>query len=282
MSYDTESRLRDAIVDVLEGIIVSAVLGIFTLITNVPSNYVAIFQLLEIMFLIGGMLVILVMEKWKLGYLLGWLIGMSIMSSLGLIESWLFILYAVVGLLTLFLNVLLKAGMRALYSFFIFLALALLEFVHFVVVGWSDNMVYPVLDMGTTSVWMEVSKYLNGWFFLFEFPFVIASAVLCFVMGSRIKTKGWKVTVGYTALALTVLGICLYVVLDLLTYNWMYQLVPNIILIMSPSNPDMHTFIRAAIGNGTVLSRYFWTAFQFVVSAGIVGFVGSQIVRERH
>jgi hypothetical protein len=47
MSYDPESGLRDAIQDVLEGIIVSAVLGIIPLIPNVPSYYVGIIQLLE-------------------------------------------------------------------------------------------------------------------------------------------------------------------------------------------------------------------------------------------
>jgi hypothetical protein len=110
MSYDPQSGLRDAIQDVLEGIIVSAVLGIIPLIPNVPSYYVGIIQLFEAMYLIGGILVILAMERWKFGYLLGWLLGMWIMSSTGFVESWLFTLYIIVGVVVLILKVLRKLG----------------------------------------------------------------------------------------------------------------------------------------------------------------------------
>ena len=110
MSNDLQNGLRDAIIDVLEGIIVSAVLGIIPLIPNVPSYYVGIIQLFEVVYLVGGILVILAMERWKLGYLLGWLLGMWIMSSTGLVESWLFMLYVVVGAVVLFVKVLRKLG----------------------------------------------------------------------------------------------------------------------------------------------------------------------------
>jgi len=164
---------------------------------------------------------------------------------------------------------------------FIFLAVIFLEFCHYILVVGSDNMVYPVLDMGTTSVWMTVGNYISPWFFWFTFPFVIISAGVGLAMGSRITSKGWKVTLGYTILAMALLGVCLYITLTFLTYNWIYQLVPqNIIVSGYSGSHDMHTFIQSAIGNGTVLSRYFWTAFQFVVAGVVVGFIGSQIEGE--
>ena len=122
-----------------------------------------------------------------------------------------------------------------------------------------------------------MAKYIRPWFFWFTFPFVIVAVGVGLAMGTRMTSKKWKVPLAYTILAMTLAGIFLYVTLHVLTYNWIYQLVPNIILPYSRSNPDMHTFIQTAIGNSTVLSRYFWTDFQFVVAGVVVGFIGSQI-----
>jgi hypothetical protein len=109
MSDDIQSGFRDALIEILEGIIVSAVLGIIPLIPNVPSYYVGMIQLIQALYLIVGILVILKMKSWKFWYLIGWLIGMWIMSTAGLIESWLFIVYAVVGVPTLITKALQKA-----------------------------------------------------------------------------------------------------------------------------------------------------------------------------
>lgn len=112
MSDDIRSGFRDAVVGILEGIIVSAVLGIIPLIPNVPSYYVGIIHLFEVVYLVGGILVILAMESWGFWYLLGWLFGMWVMSSTGLIESWLFLLYLIVGAVVLFLKALKKLGIQ--------------------------------------------------------------------------------------------------------------------------------------------------------------------------
>lgn len=112
MPDDIRSGFNDAAVGIVEGILVSSVLGIIPLIPNVPSYYVGIIQLIGAVYLIGGILVILAMESWGLWYLLGWLFGMWIMSSGGLVESWLFTLYAIVGIFTMVMKVLRKAGIE--------------------------------------------------------------------------------------------------------------------------------------------------------------------------
>lgn len=45
------------------------------------------------------------MHAWGLRYLSGWLFGMWAMSTVNLVESWLFIVYAVVGVPVLILKV---------------------------------------------------------------------------------------------------------------------------------------------------------------------------------
>jgi len=172
-----------------------------------------------------------------------------------------------------------RANPLSLRTLLVFVAVVLLEFLHFFVVITADYMVYPVLDMGTTSVANDVSAYLNPWFFWFEFPFVIISIVVGLYFGSRIASKGWKVAAGYTVFALIIIGISLYVTLYFLTYDWIFQLVQQDVSVPG-SNFDMHTFIQSAIGNGTVLSRYYWTAFQFAAAGAIVGLLGSQIKGE--
>ncbi len=100
---------REAIVGVLGGIILSTVLRVVPTLPFVPSYYTGIFQLVEAASLIGGILLILAMEKWGIGYLLGWLIGTWIMFRIGLVESSLFTLYAVVGTVILVGKILQKA-----------------------------------------------------------------------------------------------------------------------------------------------------------------------------
>lgn len=126
-----------------------------------------------------------------------------------------------------------------------------------VVVELSENLVYPIDDLGTTSVENILGTYINPWFVLFELPFVVISAVAGLVTGSRTTSKGWKVVGGWTILALTLLGFCLYIALSFLTYDWLYQLVPQNIGLPLNSSLDRHMFIQQAISNATVLSRYF-------------------------
>lgn len=98
MSDDLQTGLNNAITEILEGIVLSAILGIIPAIPNVPSYYVGIIQLIEVLYLVAGILIILAMESWKFWYLVGWLFGMMIMSTAGLIEPWLFIFYVAVGI----------------------------------------------------------------------------------------------------------------------------------------------------------------------------------------
>jgi hypothetical protein len=108
MSEGIESGFREAIIGVLIGIILSIVLDVIPTLSFVPSSYVGMFQLFKVVSLLGGLLLIFAMESWGLGYLLGWLFGMWIMSSAGLVESWLFTLYAVVGAVVIVRKILQK------------------------------------------------------------------------------------------------------------------------------------------------------------------------------
>jgi hypothetical protein len=146
-------------------------------------------------------------------------------------------------------------------------------------VGLSENVVYPIDDMGTTSVESILWTYINPWFVLFELPFVIISPVVELAIGSRTMSKGWKVVGGWTVLALTLLGGCLYIILSFLTYDWLYQLVPQNI---GTWPLDTHEFIQQAIANATVLSRYFLTAFVFVILGLVTGLLGSYRARYGH
>lgn len=108
MSDGIESGLGSAVIEVLEGIVLSAVIGIIPKLPMVPSYYAGIFQLVEVLFFVGSILVVLAMESWGFWYLLGWLFGMWIMSNTGLVDSGLFSLYAVVGAVVLFVKILKK------------------------------------------------------------------------------------------------------------------------------------------------------------------------------
>jgi hypothetical protein len=97
MSDDIGKGFKEAFEGVVGGIIISTLWAIIPTLPFVPSYYVGIFQLLQVVSLVGGIFLIFAMESWGLGYLLGWLLGMWALSSVGLVESWLFTLYAVVG-----------------------------------------------------------------------------------------------------------------------------------------------------------------------------------------
>jgi len=97
MSDDIGKGFKEAIEGVVGGIVISTLWAIIPTLSFVPSYYVGIFQLLQVASLIGGILLIFAMESWGFGYLLGWLFGMWIMSRAGLVDLWLFTLYAVVG-----------------------------------------------------------------------------------------------------------------------------------------------------------------------------------------
>lgn len=111
MSDQIKSGVGNAIVEVIVGIILSAILGIIPKLPLVPASYVGIFQLFDVLFLVGSILVIHEMESWGIGYLVGWLFAAWIMSIAGLVESWLFTIYAVVGGVTLLVKFLRMVGL---------------------------------------------------------------------------------------------------------------------------------------------------------------------------
>jgi hypothetical protein len=160
-----------------------------------------------------------------------------------------------------------------------FVLVVFLGFLLFLVVVLSDNVVYPIDDAGTTDVENVLYSYINPWFVLFELPFVAIGAVTGSAIGSRTMSKGWKVVGGWAILALALLGFCLYITLSFLTYDWLYQLVPQNV---GPWPLDTHEFIQQAISNATVLSRYFLTAFVFVVLGLVTGLLGSYRARYGH
>jgi len=109
MSDGVRSGFRDAVEGVLAGIILSAILGVIPKLPSVPSYYVGIFQLIEVANLVGSIALVFGMESWGAWYLIGWMFGMWIMSSAGLVESWLFTIYVIVGVLVLIGKILQKA-----------------------------------------------------------------------------------------------------------------------------------------------------------------------------
>ena len=88
MLEEAQKGFRDAVREILEGIIVSALVGVLGQIPFLPSDYMGMIQLFEAVYLMAGILVVLVMESWGFCYLLGWLLGMSIMSIINLVEHW--------------------------------------------------------------------------------------------------------------------------------------------------------------------------------------------------
>jgi len=90
-----EEGLKQALVEVIGGIIISVFLMAIRNSGLVPPSYISLFDLVN---LVGSILLVIGMEYWGTGYLVGWLAGIWIMHYSGLVEAWLVILYFVVGL----------------------------------------------------------------------------------------------------------------------------------------------------------------------------------------
>jgi hypothetical protein len=98
---DIAEGLRDAFKDTIEGIValalLSATITILKTTPNLPSYYPLMLQLVEIAMLFGSIFVVFQIESWRFTYLIGWLLGMWILYYVKLVDLWLFILYAAVG-----------------------------------------------------------------------------------------------------------------------------------------------------------------------------------------
>jgi len=101
MSEDIGSGFSNATKGAVGGVILSFLLGVIPRLPFVPSVYGDILKLIEVVNLVGSIVLISSFESWGVGYLIGWLSGTGIMSSVGLVESWLFTIYAVVGVVVL-------------------------------------------------------------------------------------------------------------------------------------------------------------------------------------
>lgn len=105
MSAEIEEGLKGAIIGVISGIIISVFLMAIKSSELISPHYIALFEVVN---LVGSIVLIAHMESWGIGYLIGWLFGMGIMSYSGLVESWLVILYFIVGVLILIQKILQK------------------------------------------------------------------------------------------------------------------------------------------------------------------------------
>jgi hypothetical protein len=103
MSDDIGEGLSDAMWGAIEGAILSCLFSVFSEVVvtlpDVPSYAIGIFQLLGVVLLVGSMLVVPKMKLWRIAYLIGWLLGTWIMYTAGLVESWLLVVYVIVGIL---------------------------------------------------------------------------------------------------------------------------------------------------------------------------------------
>lgn len=108
MAAEFREGFKGAIIGVICGVIISAFLFVIKSSALVPPSYMGLFSLFEIVSLVGGIILITQMESWGIGYLIGWLFGMWIMSYSGLVENWLVVLYFVVGGLVLIGKILQK------------------------------------------------------------------------------------------------------------------------------------------------------------------------------
>ena len=70
-------------------------LGIKASIGPTYASYVSIFELFN---LLGSITIMTKFKYWASGYLIGYLFAITILSYIGLAESWLVVLYAIVGI----------------------------------------------------------------------------------------------------------------------------------------------------------------------------------------
>jgi hypothetical protein len=164
---------------------------------------------------------------------------------------------------------------------FVFLTIAFFGF--FLVVTLSylvDDVIPPVDDIGTLSQATILSNDIVPWFFWIELCFVVIGVGVGLKIGSQTILESWKVVGGYIISAVAILGGSLYIALNYLVYNLIYQLAPPIVIYTNTGTYDTHTFIQSTILNGMIFSWIFWTAFCFVVAGVVMGLLGSQIGRE--
>ena len=101
MSFNLENGYHDSIYGMLEGIVLSSLLVVFTIPDSVVY-YPFLVPIFELGFLLSNVLVIFSFEDWKFLYLIGWISGQAIALYAGFLENWLFATYIVVLLVIIF------------------------------------------------------------------------------------------------------------------------------------------------------------------------------------
>lgn len=102
---DVEEGYREAIEGVVVGFIIQISIVVLREISIIPSTYVILLQLIQVAGIIGDILLILTKLYRGIGFLMGWAFGMGIMAYAGFVETWLIVLYLVVGIIAIGIKV---------------------------------------------------------------------------------------------------------------------------------------------------------------------------------
>lgn len=100
-----EHGYKRAVSEIIGGIVTSAMLNAFILTEVIDSSWVLYFKLLN---MFGLITLILAMPYWGTIYLLGWLIGLFILSKSGLVGFLDFVIYFGIPLMILFIRLIKK------------------------------------------------------------------------------------------------------------------------------------------------------------------------------
>lgn len=100
-----QKGFQEAVEGVVVGFVIQIFIIVFQKIPIIPSTYVLSLQLIQIVGLIGDIILIATMQYRGFGFFVGWVFGMGIMAYAGLVETWLIVLYIVVGIITIFAKV---------------------------------------------------------------------------------------------------------------------------------------------------------------------------------
>jgi len=85
-----EYGFRRAITEMVSGIVVAVILQAFVSSGLIPYSYVLLFHLVNI---VSTIALVFAIPYWATSYIIGWLIGLAIMSRSGLIGTLEFVIY---------------------------------------------------------------------------------------------------------------------------------------------------------------------------------------------
>jgi hypothetical protein len=168
---------------------------------------------------------------------------------------------------------------------FAFLTIVFLGFCVYATLENTVNHVIPTVDgIGSLTQATILSNEIVPLFFWVELGFVAIGVGVGLKIEPQIVLESRKKVGGYIISASAILGVCLYIALNYLVYNLIYQLVPPLTIDTYRGTYDLHTFIQSTILNDMIFSRLFWSAFFYVALGvafgGVIGFFGSQMDRE--